>query len=1056
MVGEHQKRYWKSLEERDSSAPIQSGEFPEELVGLDPGFTRRGFLKAAGFSFATAVLSGCQRGGVEKAIPFLTQPQDVVPGMSVFYASTCGACPAACGLLVKNRDGRPIKLEGNAESPHSRGALCAVGQASLLGLYDSHRFRGPQKDGKKTSWADIDREITAALDAERSRGGAVRLLTGTINSPTLLAAIGRFTASFPNARHVSYDAISSSAILDAHERTHGLRVLPHYRFDAADVIVGIDADFLGTWIAPVEFTRAYSSRRRPEDHSFSYHAQFEPVMTVTGANADSRTRIEPGDAGAILTQLASLLAQQKGEAAPFPAPTSGPATRQVAEIAGRLREARGKSLVVCGAQDVDTQVLCNYVNHLLGNYGGTLDIEHPSYQRRGNDGELASLLGEIRDGKVAVLMFAGVNPVYDLPDGAELQRAISAVPVTVSFAARRDETAGAVHYNCPDHHFLESWADAEPVAGTLSLTQPVIAPIFDTRAMIESLATWMKEPKSAYDSLKAHWETAVYPRAVPATPAPAVVPVSVAATAGEAPAEATAHPVATAPAETAAATPAPAPATPAPASASTFQRFWDRAVQDGVVKVSTPSLVAKSFDNSVVKAVDGTEKPTANALALVLYPTVGMRDGSHAYNAWLQELPDPVTKATWDNYVSLSPPTAAKLGLAEGDVVRVAAEGGDGPAIELPVLLQPGQHESVAAVALGYGAEASKRFGEVGPKWLDAGPTLGDNGMVGKNAAPFIELRGNALRYSGRHVTLTPTGRRRALAVTQMHHTLHAPQNLQRFEAGPRPIIEEMSVSQARAHNAHQHAEHPELWPPDHANAGPRWGLAIDLNTCTGCSACVIACQVENNVPVVGRDEVLRQREMHWIRIDRYYSGAGDDVDVAFQPMMCQQCEVAGCETVCPVLATVHSEDGLNQQVYNRCVGTRYCANNCAYKVRRFNWFDYPHEDRFQNLVLNPDVTVRSRGVMEKCSFCVQRIQAARIAAKAKGEPIADGAIQTACQQSCPANAIVFGDLADPNSAVSKLGGGPRGYKVLEELNVGPSVTYLAVVRNREEGSNHG
>ena len=447
---------------------------------------------------------------------------------------------------------------------------------------------------------------------------------------------------------------------------------------------------------------------------------------------------------------------------------------------------------------------------------------------------------------------------------------------------------------------------------------------------------------------------------------------------------------------------------------------------------------ARPFDFSAVRPILRPEELAPNAFALVLYPKIGMLDGRHGHNAWLHELPDPVTKVTWDNYASFSPAAAKRLGVADGDVVRVTATGI--PPLELPAFVQPGQHDASVAIALGYGRAGTDRFAKVGPPWFEARPRAG---LVGVNASTLVTTEDTARVYSGRSVTVVKTGRTHPLASTQIHHSLEGAEGQE-----PRPIVQETTLAQLASAATETHESEGELWASDHPSTGHRWGMAIDLNTCTGCSACVIACQAENNVPVVGQDEVRRKREMHWIRIDRYYSGSEDEPEVAHQPMMCQHCEHAPCETVCPVLATVHGDEGLNEQVYNRCVGTRYCANNCPYKVRRFNWFDYPHEDRLQNLVFNPNVTVRSRGVMEKCTFCVQRIEETRIEARRLGQPIADGAIKTACQQVCPADAIVFGDLNDPNTRVSALTESNRAYRVLEDLNTRPAVRYLKVVRH--------
>jgi Fe-S-cluster-containing dehydrogenase component len=953
-----ERQYWRSLEEREHPADgdVEFAENPLQQIGI--GGSRRGFLKAAGFAFAGAALTGCSRAPVEKAMPYLIQPEDMVAGRAQFYATTCGACAAGCGLLAKVKDGRPIKLEGNPDQAISRGATCAVGQASILGLYDSLRLKQPLAAGKPATWADVDRAIQAQLHQDT----AVRYLSCSIASPTKQAAIDRFLAQFSNARHVMYDALSASAILDAHQQTHGVRVLPHYRFDKADVIASFDVDFLGTWISPVEFTRDYSSRRRPEGTrpQMSWHAQFESRMSLTGSKADRRVRTAPGEIHASLAELAKRIAAANGGGD---------------EVAERLLRARGRSLVICGANDVRAQVLVNYINHLLGNYGATLDIDRPSRQRQGDDRVLANLLGEIKAGQVGALFIDGVNPVAELPD----VRGFESVGLVVSFAGSLDETAARAHYVCPDHHYLESWADAEPVAGLISLTQPVIRPLGATRAVVETLAAWAGQPAKAYDLLRQR-----------------------------------------------------------------YQSQWDSAVESGFVAGEAAHVAMKPFSMAPVEsALAVVTSQRAADFTLALYPSVAMLEGRHAYNPWLHELPDPITKITWDNYASVSPAAAASLGVSDGDVVRITANA----AIELPVVVQPGQHDHVIAVALGYGRKASERFAALGPRWIDHRPTVNAKGRVGENVAPLLKFEQGSLRYHRDSIRITKTGRRIELAATQIHHTLAVPKEL---GGEVRPIVLETTPAElAKPSEGPEHRE--ELWPDDHAYKGHRWGMAVDLNACTGCSACVVACQVENNTPVVGKDEVRRRREMHWIRIDRYYSGPPDNVEVAHQPMMCQQCDHAPCETVCPVLATVHSDEGLNQQVYNRCVGTRYCENNCPYKTRRFNWFNYPREDRLANLVLNPDVTVRTRGVMEKCTFCVQRIQEAKIEAKCLGVPVKDGDIRVACEQACPARAIVFGDLNDANSHVAHLARDARQYRVLEDLNVGPAVRYLKIVRNRDE-----
>jgi molybdopterin-containing oxidoreductase family iron-sulfur binding subunit len=977
----------------------------------DGEFNRRTFLKLAGFALTGAVAAGCRRAPVQHAVPFLVQPVDVVPGRSVTYASTCGGCNAGCGLWVKDRDGRPIKLEGNPSHLLSQGGLCAAGQASLLGLYDSKRLQQPLKNGEPTTWTAVDAEIRTRLDEVRRQGRAVRFLSGTVTSPTTHLAINRFLAGFPGARHVVHDPFSCSAILDAHARTHGVRALPRYGLDRAEVIVSFDADFLGTWIAPVEFAAGYRTGRYlrgPTPH-LSYHVQVESRLSLTGTKADQRLCVAPGEMGLVMTHLAVLLARKAGvnwgegnlEASPVPA-------RFLEDLTDRLWIAEGRKLVLCGSQDLGQQLLCNLLNHLLNNYGSTVDLAHPSYQNQSNDHDWQELLEEIRAGRVGALFVYRSNPLYDAPAAQALTERLRGVPLVVSCSPRLDETAAQAHYVCPESHYLESWNDAMPVEGLVSLYQPVIQPLANTRPLLEMLASWMGTPRAAYDQLRDFWQAKIYPRS--------------SITIG-------------------------------------FDEFWNQNLHDGSARIRPRSVTIGSFNLAAVSPVRQARRLPEGTLSAVLYAKVGMLDGSHAYNPWLQELPDPISKITWDNYACLSPTAAARLQVSQGD--EVSLEGIEGQNLKLPVLVQQGQHDQVVAVALGYGSSLSKRFADIGPPWLEARPTVGDNGLVGVNAAPLLNFRDDTLQYVREGVRLVKTGRKLALACTQDQPSIRVPLPLANGPPPP-PIIRETTLAALPRPGQAAPAPEPraDLWPNDHPITGPRWGMAIDLSACTGCSACVVACQVENNIPVVGKDEVLRHREMHWLRIDRYYSTPAQspvdggprrdtEVDVAHQPMLCQHCGNAPCEVVCPVLATVHSEEGLNQQVYNRCVGTRYCANNCPYKVRRFNWFDYAHDDQMQNLVLNPDVTVRSRGVMEKCTFCVQRIQEARVEARRLGQPLAEVEIKTACQQSCPTRAIIFGDLNDHRSEAAQLTRSGRAYRVLEELNVQPAVSYLNVVRNR-------
>lgn len=1004
------KKYWKSLDGRDGvdAQPERDADVP-----VLPGVDRRKFLEASGFTLSAAAMAGCDsdRTPVKKILPLAQQPEGVVPGQMQNYASTCLGCSSGCGMLVGVRDGRPLKMEGLPEHPLSKGGLCAVGQALPLGLYDSHRLDHPLKQSQKSNWTDVDAEIIASLKEIEASGGAVRIVTDTISSPTLKGSIDEFLGRFKDARHVTFDLDDCGAIRAAHERTHGIAVLPHYRFDRADSIVSFGADFLGTWISPVEFTAAWRTRRSPSGPhpKMSHYVQFESRMTLTGSNADQRYTLRPLEERLVLNHLAVRIAKLAGRPLPAaPLPSSSIAEEVLGQLAVRLWDARKRSLVVSSSEDIETQVVVNYLNELLGNYGRTVDIDRPSLQRQGSRTEVASLVNEIRAGKVQALLVAGIDLTHNLPAHKEMAEAIAKIPLTVSFAERENDFASLAKYVCPDHHGLESWSDAEPVRGLVSLTQPAVRPLRETRAITESLARWSGIDASMNEILRDAWEKKIFPRQHRET---------------------------------------------------NFTKFWEQSLHDGFAEIAADSAKTGTFKYEALKIASAPAE--TSDFTLILHNTIAIPDARHAHNPWLQELPDPITKVTWDNYVSVSPETAKDLSLTDGDVVRVETES-SGVAIKLPAFVQPGQHKNVLSVALGYGSPGTERFANIGPDWFEAETTVCENGLVGVNAAPLIDLDGDSLRQVRSGVRITKTGARHELATTQEYHSMDVPPEIAPKGGERRHVIEETSLPQFLENSKSGSHAHPtndvQLWPEDHPKTGHAWGMVIDLNACSGCSACLIACQSENNVPVVGRDEVRRQREMHWIRIDRYYSGEGDDLTVSHQPMMCQHCDNAPCETVCPVLATVHSDEGLNQQAYNRCVGTRYCANNCPYKVRRFNWFNYPHDDTLANLALNPDVTVRSRGVMEKCSMCVQRIQEGKIEAQRLGLPVADGAIQPACQQSCPAQAIVFGDLNDPKSKVSSAMNDPRRYKVLEQLNVRPSVGYLRIVRNHEtdNGSEHG
>ncbi len=1011
MPANKKKTYWKSIEEKEVTPEFSQtldGEFPakpEELGQLldsgnnqNTGVSRRSFLRAAGFSIAGTMFASCVRAPIEKSIPILIKPEEITPGRAYWYATACAGCNAGCGILTKNRDGRPIKVEGNPGHPLSKGGVCAVGQAMVLGLYDSQRLQQPIANGQPADWDEIDLAVNMKLAGIKNK---VYVLTGTITSPSTRAAIQRFLRKFRDSAHIEYDPVSYSAILDAHEQNFQKRVLPHYHFDRAEVIVSFDADFLGTWLSPVEFTKAYTAGRSLDGESakMSKHIQLEGRMSITGANADQRIKVTAAEGRATLIAIAKKLARKSGSSFPDWQTGTSPESiddRTIDELATQLWQARGKSLVVCGLNETGTQGVVNFINEKLGNYGKTLDIERPSRQWSGDDRKVQALLSKMNAGDVNALFVSNVNPAYSLPAAAQFRTDFEKVPLTVAFAEHIDETSSLAQFVLPVPHFLESWNEAEVVSGVIGVSQPTVPVFGQTRSLRRTLTTWLGNKEDELGSLQSFWRESIFPRQK---------------------------------------------------TAASFQQFWDQSVHDGYAQVKPIPVLPQSFRMGQTEPAQPSAGLDSASYELVLYQKAAMLDGRHAHNAWLQELSDPVTKVVWDNYVCLSPETALSLGIKEGGIVNVAA--GD-VTLELPAQIQPGQHDRVVAIAVGYGRMGTERFTNVGPDWLEGKPTLTAGQRVGQNGYVLALGTPDGFFYHSK-VKIAATGKHSNLALTQTHHTITVPEEL---GGQRRDIVRETTLAAyAEDPASGNHAGHEtlQLWAQDHKYEGHHWAMSIDLSKCTGCSACVISCQAENNVPVVGKDEVFRRREMAWLRLDRYYSGDSDNVEVLHQPVMCQHCDHAPCEGVCPVLATVHSDEGLNQQIYNRCVGTRYCANNCPYKVRRFNWFDYWRKGDRENLALNPDITTRTRGVMEKCSLCVQRIQEAKAEAKRLGNPLADGDIKLACEQSCPADAIVFGDMNDPNSRVSKLIHDPRHYRLLEEMNFRPTVGYLTKVRNLDE-----
>ena len=943
------------------------------------GVSRRTFLEVLGYSSVALALSGC-RAPQQKIVPYLKQPVEFTPGEASWFASVCGGCSAGCGTLVKVRDGRPIKLEGNPDHPLSQGGLCALAHGMIFGLYDPDRLRQPLIANQPANCDQIDHQVIEKLAAIKKSGGKVRVLTAPINSPTSRETIQKFLAQFGDGKHITYSAVSTDAIRQAHLRTHGVAAIPQCRFDKAKLVVSFDADFLGTWIAPVQFTRAYAKARdlRDNQREMLRHVQFESRMSLTGSNADTRIKVSPAERKLALLYLAKLIAATDGDfAAPinyqlssFEAAQLTQTTRDAIEhLAKDLMKFQGNALVVSGSGDLDVQSIVNFINYAIGSYGNTVDLSSPYGVNESSDAEMIELVCQMNAGEIAALLISGVNPAYDYFDNQSFTNGLKKVSLKVSLNASLDETSSLTDYVCPQSHFLEAWDDAEPVRGTFSINQPTMAPLFQTRAYQETLMRWSGDPRSFYEVLRESWREKLFPQQK---------------------------------------------------AYATFDEFWDQTLAKGFIAVTPAATPPPAFKSDGFTEIIARLKSTANAPTptLLLYQKTSIHDGRFANNPWLQELPDPVTKITWDNCACLSPAFAQKSGIDEGRVVRIS----DGSRmIELPAHIQPGQHDDVVAVALGYGR----------PKAGKAGSN------VGVNAFPFVAFA-TTFRYSHANVTIEKTAQRIEFAQTQIKDAQEE-----------RNLVRELTLADYVKGEQEQREEFPSLWSP-HDYPEHKWGIAVDLNACVGCSACVISCQGENNIPVVGKDEVRNRREMHWIRIDRYFGGDRDDPKVNYQPVMCQQCDNASCESVCPVLATVHSSEGLNMQVYNRCVGTRYCENNCAFKVRRFNWFNYSHDDAVANLALNPDVTVRTRGVMEKCTFCVQRIEEVKIKARNEGRTINDGEIQPACAQSCPANAIIFGDLTDLKSRVARLKKSGRNYTLLDELNLRPALSYLAKVRNEE------
>jgi molybdopterin-containing oxidoreductase family iron-sulfur binding subunit len=943
---------------------------------------RRGFFRLLGIA-TSAVATACRRRTrSELDAPARRQDEVVTPGAAAFYATTCGACAGACGLQVKTYDGRAIKIEGNDSHPVTQGGVCAAGQAAARSLYDASRARGPLVRGAATTWQRLDADVVAALRAAAATGKKIRVVAHPADGPTLDRAMVRLLEAFPGAARVRYEPPYAEALRRACDVSYGVAVLPRYRLDTARVVLGVDADFLGGWLSPVALTRQYvAGRELSEGRSFSRHFQLESRLSLTGAKADERWAIAPSEVVPVLASLARRVISATGRqdlarVAEVLARSRAPELPASAldVIAEDLLRSRSGAVVLCGSDLLAAQLATVVINDCLGARGRTFALQpEPS---PGGWMELAAFTDELRRGEVGVAVLLGVNPVYDHPDGVALQQLLGECGLVVSTSDRSDETAAST-YLAPDHHFLEAWGDTWPRGWAAGLRQPVVAPLHDTRSACESLVAWAGSPRNHQQLLRARWEAELFPQRLKSF------------------------------------------------LTKDFTTFWDNALRSGYALVEpTPDAAGALRVGALATALEASlaSTPAPAAIELVLYERTGLRDGADGNNPWLHELPDPVTKVSWDSVASVSIELARRMGLEEGGGVRLTV---GARSVELPGSPEPGLHERVVAVPVGYGRT------RVGPH--------GDG--VGVNVYPLAwdPAVGRTLTPGG--VGLEALKRALPIARSQVHSSMEG-----------RDVIRETSLAEWRTAMAAREARRsaaPRPAPPFRAAPTEhRWALVIDLSACTGCGACVVACNAENNIPVVGASEMRARRDMHWLRMDRYYEGTPDRLRVLHQPVMCQHCENAPCEVVCPVLATVHSSDGLNEQVYSRCVGTRFCANNCPARARRFNWLDHPQPDALARMALNPDVVVRSRGVMEKCTFCVQRIHEGIGRARAEARPLRDGDVKTACQQSCPARAIVFGDVNDPDSRVAHLADDPRSYRLFEDRGIAPAVHYLARVRN--------
>ncbi len=978
------RTFWRTLEEYANDPAFRERlyhEFPSEIEAITDPVQRRTFLKLMGASMALAGVSACTRQPVEKIVPYVRQPEELIPGKPMYFATAMTVGGVATGLLVESHEGRPTKIEGNALHPGSLGAADVFAQAAILGLYDPDRATTLTHLGEIRPWSSFLGAIRAALTAQQPLGGAgLRILTESVSSPTLAAQIRDVLSHYPQAKWHQWDPASGNNARAGSMLAFGAYIDQRFALERADVILALDSDFLALGRGSVRYARDFASRRRPEDAArMNRLYAIESMPTSTGSRADHRLALRPGH---VLGVSAAIAARVGVGGLPIDQllPSTVP-PRFVEAVAKDLLAHRGRSVVVAGdSLPPEVHAIAHAMNRALGNAGSTViytrTIEAEPVDETAS---LRDLVADMTAGKVDLLLIISANPVYSAPADVGFADALDKVQLRVRLGLYEDETSALCHWQIPESHFLEAWSDARAYDGTASIVQPLIAPLYGGKSAHELLAAMTDRPeRSAYDLIRQHWK--VSPGA---------------------------------------------------------DADWRRWLHDGVVPNTAfePASVNVRADLAAALASRLAAAP-ASGLEIGFRNDPCVLDGRFANNGWLQELPKPITKLVWDNAIFVSPATAARLkgsnspayrggehGTIESDVFEIRAAG---RSVRGPMFAVPGHPDDCATVHLGYG----RRRG--GSSAVGAGF---DANAVRSAVSPWFAS-----------ADLVRTGDTYPLACTQYHHLTEGRDII-------RAVTRDEYVRDPKSMSEGPGKEEPparilSLYP-EHEYTGYKWGMAIDVNACIGCNACVVGCQSENNIAIVGKDQVLRGREMHWIRIDSYYRGEPERPETFFQPVPCMQCENAPCEPVCPVGATVHSHEGLNDMVYNRCVGTRYCSNNCPYKVRRFNYFLYQDWNTpTLKLARNPDVSVRSRGVMEKCTYCVQRINEAKIQSEKEGRKITDGEIRTACQQTCPSDAIVFGDLNDPGSRVATLQAEERNYALLAELNTRPRTTYLGALRN--------